>query len=87
MKQLTVRGVEEELHSILRKQAESQGVSVNKYILRILREVHHLEESSPETISEKHHDLDYLAGTWNEEDEKEFSEERTKQRQIDGDIW
>lgn len=84
--QLTVRGVDKKLHQMLQQEAQKQGMSINKYVLYILRERHNLQEKEKPRY-ELHHDLDHLAGTWDENDQKEFEHELKTQREIDGDLW
>jgi hypothetical protein len=86
MRQLTVYSIEETLHKRLQQEAEKQGISINKYILNILRASQHIREQEKD-LSALHHDLDHLAGTWDENDQREFEIELRKQRDIDGEMW
>ena len=84
-KQLTIRGVEEELHRALRNQAASHGLSVNRYVITLLKESVGLSYSTNQRDLE-FDDLDHLAGTW-EKDEFEAFKSIVKERKIDGEMW
>ena len=85
MTQITVRNVDEELHQFLKKQAGNKGTSINRYIIQLLKD----EGNQNEPIGQKEifHDLDSLAGTWNDEMLAEFSQNWQEQRQIDEAMW
>jgi len=85
MKQLTVRSVGEELHIALKREARRRGMSVNRYVLQVLTEATGLAVAS--THSRVYHDLDHLAGTWNQEQASEFAQFLDEQRQVDEDLW
>ena len=85
MTQLTVRGVDANLHEELKARARQQGLSVNRYILKLLREA--TGEIEPSGEQPQYHDLDHLAGTWSVEDAKEFEEILLEQRHIDEGMW
>jgi hypothetical protein len=40
-----------------------------------------------EVQNQEYHDLDYLAGTWTEDDEKEFLKNTKHYNQIDPSLW
>ena len=60
MTQLTVRGIDPHLHDALKREAQRQGQSVNKYVLDLLREALGLNASPAHS---EYDDLDHLAGT------------------------
>ena len=85
MKQLTVRGVDEKLHQTLQNKANQQGVSMNRYVLHLIKESVGLAAGSlPE---QEFDDLDALAGTWTEAEFAEFANNLDAQRQIDAEMW
>ena len=86
MKQLTVRGVDSNLLQLLKNEAARRGLSVNRYVLSILREALGLDEGGPRAPVE-YNDLDHLAGTWTERDFEEFARHLAAQRSIDEDLW
>lgn len=85
MTQLTVRGVDEQLLNSLKKTAIERGVSVNRLVLEALRQMTGL--ASDGQAVQRHHDLDYLAGTWTAEEYANFQAALDQQRQIDTELW
>lgn len=83
--QLTVRSVDDELHARLKHDAQQAGLSVNRYVLRLLRQSAGLTAASSQDI--QYHDLDHLAGTWRTEDWEEFATLLADQRGIDAEMW
>lgn len=85
MKQLTIRGVDEKLHKTLQDKAEQQGVSMNRYVLYLIKEsVGLAARGLPE---QEFDDLDDLAGTWTEAEYTEFTHSLEEQRPIDAEMW
>ena len=85
MTQITVRNVDQELHQFLKEQASNKGMSINGYIIQLLKDVGNPNEHAYR--KEVHHDLDSLAGTWNDEIFAEFNQVLQEQRQIDEAMW
>jgi len=87
VKQITLRGIPEEIEKKARKEADNKGVSLNKAFLSIL------EGSSGTKPNEKrgkktlHHDLDHLSGKWTKEEAETFDRSLRIQRSIDEDLW
>lgn len=86
MKQLTVRGVNDELHHALQEQAEELGVSVNSLVLKFLKESIGLEHGDA-SRDEEFDDLDSLIGAWSQEDYAEFDGLLHTQRTIEPELW
>jgi len=84
MTQLTVRGVDPHLHDALKREAQRQGQSVNRYVLDILRQALGINAFPPHR---EYDDLDHLAGTWTEEEAEAFDAHLRRQRQIDEGLW
>ena len=84
MTQLTVRDVDEHLGNELKREAEARGLSVNKLVLQLLRESVGL---SPQSRPAVNTDLDYLAGTWSDEDVADFEHRLAEQRALDAELW
>ena len=86
MKQLTIRGVNEQLHQALRREADQQGMSINRYVLGLLKES--LGLGHGDNLGEvEFDDLDNLAGTWTQEAYEQFAEQLQMQRPIDSEMW
>ena len=72
MKQLTVRGFDDELSECIRREAAEEGISLSKAALRLLRRGAGLSEVA--VMREKiGHSLDRFAGTWTKEEAEEFN--------------
>ncbi len=77
-KQLTIRGVPEEVGKRLEGLSRAKGQSVNRTVLEILE--------SAVGFVERRRRLERYA-TWTREDLEEFSDALAVQRQIDDDLW
>ena len=88
MKQTTLRGIDQSLDRRLREEARRQGLSLNRTILRLLRQATGLAKSSePSPGRQRFADLDGLIGTWSEDEADEFDRALQHLRQIDAEIW
>ena len=86
MKQLTIRGVDDQLHGALSQAAARAGLSVNRYVLRLLGErLGILQEKGDQVVS--YDDLNHLAGTWTKEQGEAFLREVAPHRDIDASLW
>ena len=86
MKQLTVRGIEDGLHRALKHEAKRKGVSINSYVLSLLKDTIGFINPNGQK-KQVFSDLDHLAGTWSREEADEFDRALKEQRQIDGGLW
>ncbi|HQY93616.1 antitoxin [Caldilinea sp.] len=86
MTQMTVRGIDEQLHTVLKEMAAQKGVSVNRLVLDALQEAAGLLPTRANQ-PRRYHDLDDLAGTWSEAEYSEFQATLEQQRGIDSDLW
>jgi plasmid stability protein len=77
-KQLTIRGVPEEVGRRLQSVSRSRGKSVNATVLEIL--------TAAVGVDERRHRLSRYV-TWNPEDLAEFNEALAAQRSIDDPLW
>jgi plasmid stability protein len=86
MKQLTIRGFDEALEKQLRKLAAEENLSLNKAVLKLLREATGLaaNQPSPNRIGNR---LDAFMGVWSEQEEEEFNAAIAAFEQIDEDLW
>lgn len=77
-----LRGIPSEVMTMLKKEAKRLHTSINVLILKMI-------ERGLGFSCEKrtYHDLDHLAGTWSEEDAKNFRENTKYFEQIDEDLW
>jgi hypothetical protein len=84
--QLTIRDVNRQLRAALEREARRRGLSLNRTVLALLAESTGLTRL-PQLAAREHHDLDELAGTWSEQQAREFDEALAEQRGIDGRLW
>ena len=86
MKQLTIRGVSNDLHSKLKEEADRRGTSMNRVVLALLKEAMGVNGGNGRYTT-TFNDLDHLAGTWTAEEARTIEQELNNQRTIDEDLW
>ena len=86
VKQLTVRGFEEELAETIRRVAERDNTSLNKAALKLLRKGAGLSEDTgrTDTVGSS---LDHLIGSWSHNEAAEFDAALEDFETIDESIW
>jgi len=84
MNTITIRGIDTQLSEKIKEKSKKSGESINKMMLKILRSTFGLEKNK---TFPTYHDLDDLAGTWTEQDEKEFNKNTKDLRKIDKELW
>jgi len=86
MKQVTIRGIPEEVQKVVKKEAERKGVSLNRAFISVLARA--ASGKSPEKKKKVlHHDLDHLAGLWSREESAAFEKNLRGQRKVDEELW
>ena len=84
MTQLTIR-FDDELASRLRRYADQEGISLNKAVVRWLRNAAGL--GAPKSHDEVGASLDHLIGTWSDEETTELGEAVKVFETIDDELW
>ena len=84
MKSITIHGLQDPLDSLIRRQAEKQGISLNKTIKKLLAES--LGLKSKKEVDNKIEFMD-LFGVWTEKDLEEFSRAVQDFEEIDEGEW
>jgi plasmid stability protein len=84
MADLTIRGLDEATTEQLRLEATRRGSSMNAVVKDLLRNGLGLARPSPQR---RHSDLDDLAGTWSDEDAREFEQAVALFEQVDPELW
>ncbi len=79
--QTTLRDIPEDLEHALRERAQRSGESLNRTLIRLLREAVSLNPPR------KKRDLSALAGTWSREEADEFDRQVRWSDQIDEELW
>lgn len=86
MKNISLRGIDEETSRHLKKEAARQSTSVNALILGLIRQGVGLAKGG-QARRPVHHDLDALAGTWTEKEATAFLNATKDLEEIDKDLW
>lgn len=86
MKQITVRGIPVDIERMIKREAESKGLSLNRAFVSILEKATGTKEKVQKKRS-LHHDLDHLCGIWTKSEAEEFTNSVEFQRRIDEDLW
>ncbi|MEA3288443.1 MAG: antitoxin [Candidatus Marinimicrobia bacterium] len=85
MKTITIRGIDNELDSLLKISAKEKSMSVNQFLLGTLRKMMGLEKDNIHT--KVYHDLDFLFGNWTEKEFSEFQHTQQDFSRIDEEMW
>ncbi len=85
MKTFLLRSIEDDLYIEIKKQAESNSESINKFVLSVLEG----ELGFKKQIKRKKRftDLDGLSGKWDEKEYHSITQEIKNQRKIDKELW
>jgi len=84
MATLTLRGLSGETIEELRVRAREAGLTMNRYLVRMLEaETTDAESHKPP----EHRDLDHLFGSMDEEEYRLVTEASTRQREVDPELW
>jgi hypothetical protein len=84
MKSLSLRGIDEDLSQNLKKLSQKEGISLNKTVLKLLENSVGIKRKRRLNI---YRDLDDLAGTWSNREEKEFMDKIHFFEMVDKDLW
>ncbi len=84
MKQITIRGIPDDIERKARREAERKGLSFNKAFLSLLKTSAGTKERKKRVL---HHELDHLCGIWTKEEAEVFQKHLGFQRRIDEDLW
>jgi hypothetical protein len=84
MKALTIRSIPRHVADAIHRRAEESQTSLSKAVLSLLQEQ---VGGGRVRRRKKRRDLSYIAGSWNEQEYRQFSEALAQQRRIDPEIW
>ena len=85
MKNISLRGLDQELAGRLQQTAKSEGKSVNQLVLETLRRRFGLDRTK--RFTRVYHDLDALFGAWSDEDYETIQGRIDTDRRIDAVLW
>jgi hypothetical protein len=86
LKQITIRGIPEEVERVIQKEAQKKGLSINKSLLLLLEKAVGSKKNDKKKKS-LYHDLDRFFGIWTKEEAETFEKNLDLQREIDEEIW
>ena len=81
MKSFTIRGIDDKLYNEIKKRSSDRSMSINKFILSILKAGTGLEKDKKYT--KIYNDLDVLFGKWSEEKYNLITKKVTSERAVD----
>lgn len=86
MRQITIRGIPDEIEKMIKKEAKRKGLSLNKAFISLIEKETGIgaKERKKKIL---HHDLDHLFGVWTNEEATVFKRNLNFQRKIDEDLW
>lgn len=82
MKTMTIRNVSADLAAALEEEKSRRGLSLNRTVLALMSEALGVSEEA-----ERGNGLRRLAGTWTEDEFREFEEAVRPFREIDEELW
>ena len=86
MRQITIRGIPDEVERAITRDAKRRKMSKNRVIVSLLEQATGAG-SGQSPGGRLFHDLDHLAGTWSAEEAERFETHLGTQRQTDEDLW
>jgi plasmid stability protein len=85
MNAITIRNLPPDLARTIREKARTEGTSLNRTVINLLRERAAANKSGRQRT--RYRDLDALAGSWTKAQAAEFEKELAAQRKIDPELW
>lgn len=85
MSNLSIRGIDPDLATTLKQQAQAIGKSVNQLVLDVLKEYTGIYKRK--YFTQEYHDLDFLFGQWSENDFIKIQGKINDESQIDDELW
>lgn len=87
MRQITLRGIPDDIDSIAKEEAKSKGVSLNKAFLSLLRKGTEQKTPARRKRIKGASQFSSFLGLWNNEDAAAFDHSLREQREIDEELW
>ena len=82
---LSIRGVDEQLSTLLKQQANVSKKSVNQFILEILRRQVGLDKVK--RFTREYDNLDNLFGKWSAREFNQIQGKIDEERKLDAELW
>ena len=84
MKSITIHGIDDPLAKLIKSKAQSEGLSVNKTVKKLLEESLGVK---PRKKGINRSDFEEFCGIWSESERTEFEEKTTEFRNVDDEDW
>jgi hypothetical protein len=84
MKAITIRNIPPAVSRAIRQKADTERTSLNKAVVSLIEE---RLGAGWKARKMRHHDLDFLAGSWTRQEAEAFDEALAEQRAIDAGLW
>jgi len=84
MKSITIHGVDDQLNDLIKSKAESEGLSVNKTVKKLLETSLGVK---PQPVKKNFDDFKEFCGLWTKADLDEFEDKTTELRKTDTKDW
>jgi hypothetical protein len=84
MKSITIHGIDDPLAELIKSKAQSEGLSVNKTVKKLLEESLGVK---PRNKGINRSDFEEFCGTWSESERTEFEENTKDLRNVDYKDW
>ena len=86
MKQITLRCIPDEIEAIVKKEAKTKGLSLNKAFIALMEKATDLKTNDKKEKT-LYHELDNLSGLWSQDDAEAFDDNLQLQRNVDEELW
>ena len=84
MKSMTIHGIDSQLAELIKSKAESEGLSINKTIKKILETALGVKPQPPQKNMD---DFKEFCGVWTDDELKAFEENTSEIRVVDSEDW
>ena len=84
MKSITIHGIDDQLATLIQSKAESEGLSINKTVKKLLEASLGVK---PQIDKKNLEDFKEFCGFWTQSDLEEFEEKTADLRKIDDRDW
>jgi len=85
MKQITIRGISDDVERAVKKEAGKKKLSLNKAFLLLIEKGAGVKGEAGKKAA--YHDLDRFCGTWPAREASVFEKTLGRQRKVDEELW
>jgi len=85
MKSISIRGVDDQLATLLKREAKAAQKSINQFVLEVLKKQVGLDKKRQYT--QVYSDLDTLFGRWSKNEFDEIQSKIDSERRIEQELW